>query len=121
MCSMASSIREYVAPGGRTMAQLEQNRLVVSPTVRLGGWLPSWLTKLAKTPLGAFGIAVLVVVVVMALAAPVLAPYGPAQVGTGLPMHGPTAAHWLGTDQLGRDLLSRLIYGSRVSLVVGFI
>jgi peptide/nickel transport system permease protein len=64
---------------------------------------------------------VLGAVIIAAVAAPVLAPYGPQQVGVGLPLDGPTPSHWIGTDQLGRDLLSRLIFGSRVSLLVGVI
>ena len=57
----------------------------------------------------------------MALLAQFLAPYAPLKVATGLSLDGPSAQHLLGTDQLGRDLLSRLIYGARVSIWVGFI
>ena len=71
--------------------------------------------------MGALGIIAIVLVVLVAITAPLLAPYGPKVVGTGLPLDGPSGAHLLGTDQLGRDLLSRLFYGSRVSIWVGFI
>ena len=83
------------------------------------------LRRLRKTarlyPMGALGIIAIVLVVLVAITAPLLAPYGPKVVGTGLPLDGPSGAHLLGTDQLGRDLLSRLFYGSRVSIWVGFI
>jgi len=80
-----------------------------------------WLRLARRFPLGAFGFVCIGLIVVMALTAPLVAPYSPTQVGTGLPLDGPSTDHWLGTDQLGRDLFSRLIYGSRVSIIVGVI
>lgn len=56
----------------------------------------------------------------VAAAAPVVAPADPLGVNMALRFTPPTAAHWLGTDELGRDILSRLIFGARVSLQVGF-
>lgn len=65
------------------------------------------------------GAAGLLLLVVVAVAAPLVAPYDPnAQDAEAL--LGPTASHWLGTDELGRDIASRLIYGARASLLVGF-
>ena len=58
---------------------------------------------------------------VVALAAPWLAPYDPLDINLPEVLLPPSAAHWLGTDQLGRDVLSRMIYGARISLVIGFI
>ena len=55
----------------------------------------------------------------MALLAPWLAPYDFAEVNTAEQWQGPSAKHWLGTDQYGRDILSRVIYGSQISLLVG--
>src|SRR5947209_7280041 len=91
--------------------------LVRRPTLHVS----ATVTKVLRAPLGLFGIAVLLLVAFVAVAAPLLAPYGPSQVGVGTPLTGPTASHLLGTDQLGRDLLTRLIFGSRISLAVGFI
>lgn len=64
------------------------------------------------------GLVVAVLIVIIGLAAPLLAPYSPLEpVGD---INGaPTRAHWLGTDRLGRDLMSRLMYGARISLLVG--
>mgnify|MGYP001196757991 CR=1 FL=1 len=80
-----------------------------------------WLRLAAHHPLGAFGFFCIGLIIIVAVTAPLLAPYPPTQVGTGLPLDGPSGNHWLGTDQLGRDLFSRLIYGSRVSIIVGVI
>jgi peptide/nickel transport system permease protein len=59
--------------------------------------------------------------VVVAAAAPWLAPYDPLQTNLPEALLTPSPAHWLGTDQLGRDVLSRLMYGARISLLIGFI
>ncbi len=68
----------------------------------------------------AAGVLVLVLAVVAVLA-PVLAPWDPNRPDTRKILEPPSARHWLGTDQLGRDVLSRMLYGSRVSLAVGFV
>jgi peptide/nickel transport system permease protein len=57
----------------------------------------------------------------IAILAPVMAPYDPAQIDITQTLEEPSMAHWMGTDDLGRDVLSRMIYGSRVSLAVGFV
>jgi peptide/nickel transport system permease protein len=59
--------------------------------------------------------------VVMALAAPFIAPYDPVATSWTLVRKAPSALHWFGTDDLGRDILSRVIYGARASLVAGAI
>ena len=73
-----------------------------------------------RRPLGAAGAAVVVLLVLVALCANVIAPYDPEKVDFGAMLARPSAAHWLGTDAFGRDVLSRLIYGSRTALLVGF-
>jgi len=65
-------------------------------------------------------LAVLGVMLVCALAAPLLAPRDPFRQELSRRLQGPSAAHWLGTDELGRDELSRLIFGARISFQVGF-
>lgn len=74
--------------------------------------------KLLRDPLGGFGLFIVTGFVVIAIFADVLAPYDPIQLDIVNKLQGPTAKHWLGTDQLGRDTLSRLIHGSRIALVV---
>jgi peptide/nickel transport system permease protein len=80
-----------------------------------------FLTRLLKVRGSAAGLAVLLFVVFLAVAAPILAPYNPVQQDLLATLQKPSAAHLFGTDDLGRDVLSRVIYGSRVSLVVGLI
>lgn len=69
--------------------------------------------------LAAFSAAVIVIIILLAIFAPVIAPYGEAQQDLMARLQGPSAAHIFGTDELGRDVFSRILYGSRVSLVVG--
>jgi len=57
----------------------------------------------------------------IAVAAPWISPYDPAEINLTKILLSPEASHWMGTDQLGRDVLSRMIYGSRISLSVGFV
>ncbi|MCR3921994.1 MAG: ABC transporter permease [Firmicutes bacterium] len=69
----------------------------------------------------AVGAAIMVLVLLTALFAPLLAPHDPYLVGTTSPLAQPSREHLLGSDTLGRDTLSRLIYGSRTALMVGFV
>jgi peptide/nickel transport system permease protein len=85
-----------------------------------GGWVADVLAFCQRRPLGAIGAAVVVVMLAVALTAPLIAPYDPLAVDFGAMLAAPSAAHWLGTDAFGRDVLSRLIYGSRTALIVGF-
>ena len=71
-----------------------------------------------RQPLAAVGIVLLTVFVVCAVFAPWLAPQDPAQLDLTGRLTGPSVAHWFGTDELGRDILSRTLYGARISLVV---
>jgi peptide/nickel transport system permease protein len=73
-----------------------------------------------RRTLGAVGAAVVLLMIVVAIFAAPLAPYDPVAVDFGAMLAKPNAAHWLGTDAFGRDVLSRLIYGSRTALLVGF-
>ncbi len=77
-----------------------------------------WRRFLRYRP-GVVGLVFIVLLVTCAIAAPLLAPYAPEAVNPKLRGHGPTMAHWLGNDDIGRDILSRLIFGTRVALIVG--
>jgi len=70
-------------------------------------------------PLAAIGIALVTIFVICALFAPWIAPQDPAHIDLPARLAGPSPTHWCGTDELGRDILSRLIYGSRISMLVG--
>ena len=81
---------------------------------------PLWL-RLVHNPGGAIGIGLIVVLVLAALCAPWLAPFDPTKLGTGKPLTPPGAAHLLGTDELGRDVFSRILFGARLTLQIGAI
>src|SRR6266550_1980534 len=90
---------------GRTLSQIARN--------------------LRRSALGGVGVFVVAMIVCMALGAPILAPYNPAAMDLARSLRAPSlmwqqnTSHLFGTDALGRDVLSRVIYGSRVSLTVG--
>lgn len=68
-----------------------------------------------------FGALFVILLVLLALFAPLLSPYDPSDIDLSSRLVGPSEKHWLGTDQLGRDLFSRMVYGARISLSVGFV
>src|SRR5579864_1582202 len=70
-------------------------------------------------PLAAAGVVLVVVFVIFALFAPWIAPQDPASINLPARLAPPSSTHWFGTDELGRDILSRVIYGARISMVVG--
>jgi len=89
------------------------------PTSSARGWAALRAFARRRT-LGAVGAVVVAIMIVVAIFAGPLAPYDPLAVDFGAMLTKPNAAHWLGTDAFGRDVLSRLIYGSRTALLVGF-
>jgi peptide/nickel transport system permease protein len=78
------------------------------------------IKKFLNNKLAVLGLVVLLAIIAMAIFAPYIAPYNPAKIDLLAPNAIPSAKHWLGTDNIGRDVLSRLIYSARVSLTVGF-
>jgi len=72
-----------------------------------------------EKPLGTFGAIVVIILLICSVFANVIAPYSPVESNLKDKLEGPSIDHWLGTDNLGRDMLSRIIYGGRVSLYVG--
>jgi peptide/nickel transport system permease protein len=87
------------------------------PRNKRGGGRGRALRELARRPLAMVAAAYLVVVVILAIGASWLAPDGPQQEDLDRVLSGPSAAHWLGTDRLGRDVLSRLMFGGRITLL----
>ncbi len=79
------------------------------------------MLRLSRNKAAMFGLAMLVVMSVVAIAAPVIAPYGPDDQDISRKFIKPCLEHIAGTDNLGRDMLSRLIYGARISLMVGIV
>ncbi|GIW32697.1 ABC transporter permease [Meiothermus sp.] len=88
-------------------------------------WALAW-RRFRKHKAAMFSLGVVILLVLMAIFAPWIAPYSPTAQPTGDNLadyyfQGPSREHWLGTDELGRDVLSRIIYGARISLLVGFV
>ena len=83
-------------------------------------WRKTLVPLSRKYPLGAFGAVVVVVMFVLAIFANVLSPYDPEANAFEFMLTPPGLQFWMGTDQFGRDILTRIIYGARTALLVGF-
>ena len=99
------------APAINSIAQTEQGTSL---------WRDAWL-RLRRNRLAVLGLTMLLLFIVIAAATPWIAPYDYAQQDLELGATPPSAAHWLGTDIFGRDLLTQIMFGGRISLAVGFI
>ncbi len=84
----------------------------------LGPWKIFW-KRFRKNKMAMVGVVLFSILILGAIFAPLLTPYGPNDIGVGGKYDAPTMEHWLGTDILGRDYLTRLLYGGRISLSVG--
>jgi peptide/nickel transport system permease protein len=78
-----------------------------------------WVAPFTARPIALLGVAILLVVLLFAVAAPLLAPYEPSSYDALIRLSPPNPQHWFGTDQFGRDSLSRVIYSARMALLVG--
>ncbi len=74
---------------------------------------------LRQSPAGRWGFTLSLLLILLALATPWLAPADPTVQHLAVRLAGPSAAHWMGTDELGRDVLSRVLFGARISMLVG--
>jgi peptide/nickel transport system permease protein len=77
--------------------------------------------RFRKTPGSLVGAAIVATVVILALAAPLIAGSDPLAQNLAQQAQAPSAAHWFGTDKLGRDLFARIVYGARISIRIGFV
>jgi len=96
------------------------NETGAEPLTRRAAGSPS-LRRLRRNRAAIAGLVVFGLIVVMALTAPWIAPYNPNQLSPADSLKPPSVEHWLGTDSFGRDTLSRVIWGSRISVQVGFV
>lgn len=80
---------------------------------------PAVATALRRNPLAAAGVALVLAFTLCALFAPWIAPQDPARIDLAVRLAPPSSAHWLGADELGRDILSRIVFGARISMLVG--
>jgi peptide/nickel transport system permease protein len=90
------------------------------PVASIGRLQALW-TTIRRKPLGAVSAAVIVALVLTAVFADVLAPFDPVETRPEIRLQAPSRAHWFGTDDIGRDVLSRVIHGARISLWVGLL
>lgn len=79
------------------------------------------LRRTARTPQGLLGLAIIAAITLIVIAGPLLAPYDPEALSPLLRYKPPSSAHWLGTDQYGRDILSRLLIGARATVVLAIL
>jgi len=77
------------------------------------------MRELLRHPTGAAGVLLLTIIAVMTIAGPWLAPFDPQQFNPLARLQGPSAQYWLGTDQFGRDILSRILNGARSTILFG--
>jgi peptide/nickel transport system permease protein len=96
-----------LVPTAPVLASKERSRSVVLEFTR-------------QQPLGAASLLVIIVMMFAGVFSGLVAPYDPLQIDFGAILAPPSAEHWCGTDAFGRDILSRIIYGSRTALVIGF-
>jgi peptide/nickel transport system permease protein len=87
---------------------------------RPGRWLEASLRFARQRPLGAVGALIILIMILTALLAGLIAPYNPLATDYAAMLQAPSSAHWFGTDSFGRDVLTRILYGSRTALWVGF-
>ncbi len=104
--------------GAASIVRDSSDRLAAGGTRSL--WRDSF-HRLIRNPAGLAGLVILIVLPALSILAPLIAPYDPIDQSPLDALHGPTTDHWFGTDQFGRDIFSRLLYGGRYSLPVGII
>jgi peptide/nickel transport system permease protein len=114
-----------------TSASSVASPLVTPPRIRAAQARGSWvrrqhlwlqvLLRIARNPMGAFGLAIVLSIAMLAILAPLIVPYSPVAQHPGQELQPPGSQFWLGSDDLGRDLFSRILYGARVSFVVGIV
>jgi peptide/nickel transport system permease protein len=102
------------------MANAHRPSMRLPVSTRFGGWLDVCLRFALRRPLGAVGAGIIIIMILAAALAGLVAPFDPLATDYAAMLQAPSPAHWFGTDSFGRDVLSRIIYGSRTALWVGF-
>lgn len=98
-----------------SVTELNSPKPVSSPSIKL----PRSLRRIMRNPMAIIGLIIVVGFISIGITAEIIAPYDHDQSNFMLARDGPTAEHPLGNDELGRDMLSRLMYGARISLLLG--
>jgi peptide/nickel transport system permease protein len=113
--------REQVAKGGSTGSDRVATWNEQQAQRRTKGAAARVWAELRRNRLAGIGVVFLAVIVLLAIFAPFVTEYEPQQQNLLARLNSPTSAHWLGTDDKGRDVLTRMVYGARVSLFVGIV
>ena len=100
----------------QTSSSVPANTTITSLSSR---WVRNYLRFQRNKPLGAIMGIIILFIVLMAVFADFVAPYDPLDTAPLMAREAPDRIHWMGYDEVGRDILSRVIFGSRVSLIVG--
>ena len=103
---------QEISPSAVLVDQLRKKR-------RIPMWLEPYHTLVTKKYLGTFGMVLLLVMVVMAVGANIISPYDPVAQDLAVKLNPPSLSHIFGTDQFGRDMFTRILFGARTSLYVG--
>ena len=116
---MNSEVLNGATGGSSATAVMEPRAPVRWAGVSSESLLAQTARRLKRSYTALFGLGIVVLLILTAIFADILAPYDPVINSVDEMFQGPSRAHWLGTDQFGRDMLSRIIHGSRISLAVG--
>lgn len=95
--------------------------VLVEPSQKMRRPLAEFWRRSKKQKVALVALVFIIALVLAAILAPVLAPYDPSTPDYNAVLQGPSAGHWAGTDAYGRDIFSRIIWGARISLAVGFL
>ena len=110
-----------MAQGTSAVSQRESLQVTTAPDEPRSGIfsiLQAVRRFISSSPVGAISLLIWLLLILMAIFAPFIAPYDPQEADYGAIRQAPSAAHWLGADDLGRDVLSRIIFGARITLLV---
>jgi peptide/nickel transport system permease protein len=105
------------------VAELAKNTADIKPIIAeeklTPPWKEAWLS-FCKNRLALIGLGIVIFFIIIAIIAPLIAPYGYKDQNLVERLQAPSSEHWFGTDDFGRDIFSRIVYGARISLWVGF-
>ena len=102
-----------------SFAKLEKKKTVKISVERQSVWKDIW-KELKKNKVAMVSVVLLAILIIAVLLAP-LSPYDPYKLDASQKLQGISSSHWFGTDEFGRDIFSRIVYGARISLLVGFV
>src|SRR5437867_11027000 len=91
------------------------------PARSLRSKMPGVIAQIESSPTGLAGMIIITMLVLSAIAAPIITPYGPTSQNVANVLQPPSSTHLLGTDQLGRDILSRILYGVPTTLFIALL